>query len=480
MQHIDQKLLELYVLNDETILPQRDMIERHLNECAGCRELVARMEDMYAGFFESMETKPLQTQSSLPVRQKKSLTIASPSPLQEIRANYEIERAPMRRVMLFVRRHPVVSSTMSLFVLGFFALLGFEVFKAIENIDENPSYYRYSPDSKLEIYNKENKLLWSIPGNPLTVTASAEQARGIYRTQILDLQGDGINEVLTSAQVGATINASPLTLKIFDNRGKLTRTFTFNDKHISFRNNHYDTEFLIGYLFASRMSQNTLNLFILANNGRSPNFIARVDSNLNIIGRYWHFGNLVTSGVYTQFHGNKKRIVAGGINDVEDEQMREFPVLVILDPEKIYDNTESSLTRGFGLPQSTAEEYYIRFPETDMEKTTKTKSGVMKITYEDTTLLGVKVENFEIPLTPNYVGFEYFLSKKDLRIVDVKFFSSTQRTHQRLLSEGKIHSTFGRQYLEDLKKRVEYWDGEKWSRKPVRIKHQTENSFTNK
>ena len=36
MQHIDEKILELYALNAEQVQSQKNEIEKHLQVCTGC------------------------------------------------------------------------------------------------------------------------------------------------------------------------------------------------------------------------------------------------------------------------------------------------------------------------------------------------------------------------------------------------------------------------------------------------------------
>ncbi|MEW5799211.1 MAG: hypothetical protein AB1728_09415, partial [Bacteroidota bacterium] len=392
MQHIDQKVLELYVLNDNAVVQQREAIEQHLDECAGCRELVARMEDMYAGFFETMENEPLQTSSQLPVRQKKSLTTTSPSPLQEIRANYEIERAPIRRVMLFARRHPVVSSTMSLFVLGFFALLSWQVFNGIESFDENPSYYFLNDaNAKFEVYNKTNQMLWSMPLSNIKEVQKFENDFKMKKAIISDINGDGINEIITNLQFNANLNG-PRKILVFDNKGTIIKSFAFQNKNIQFKNIFYNMEFYAGTILKIETFNNELAIITDGSAGRSPCFVARLDSHLNVVGRYWHFGSLMPFISDIDNNGNNE-IVALGKNDVEDNIMRDYPVMVVLDPKKLITDQEASAARGYGLKQSESEVYYIRFPESDMEKATQTKLMARSIVYDDTNYIHVHVEN---------------------------------------------------------------------------------------
>ncbi|MDP1675501.1 MAG: hypothetical protein Q8L88_01455 [Bacteroidota bacterium] len=460
MKHIDQKILELYVLRDENALQQHEMIEQHLAECAGCRELYARMQDLYAGFFDTIEKSNEQKSDSLlPMKAKKSLTILnSPSPLQEIRSNYEVERAPIRRVVLFAKRHPIVSLTMSLFMLGFFWLLGLQVFRVLEPVNDNPNYHRYTRDDKLEIYNSQNHLLWSIPGKNLAGLISDEQLGRGNQIVFEDIDGDGTNEVITTLILGSEKSTSK-TIKVFNNKGKVVKSIEFKDKNFKFRNLSYDRTFTADNIFAYRDIKNQLRIVTIANNGRSPTFLVKLDSNFNIIGQYWHFGHLEHKLILLN---NKKVILLTGKNDVYDVSMGDYAVMAILDPEKLIGVEESAVSQGFGFKKSESEMYYIKFPESDIVKFTNLISSAKQVVYEDSSVIYIDVYSGKKEDRVTYSGFNYVFNKRDMSVKMVKFNTGTERTHKQLKEEGKIHSMFNQQYLNNLKNNVQYWDGEKW------------------
>ena len=67
---------------------------------------------------------------------------------------------------------------------------------------------------------------------------------------------------------------------------------------------------------------------------------------------------------------------------------------------------------------------------------------------------------------------------KDLKVMEVKFTSVTLETYATLKTEGKVHGTFDKEYLEDLKNGVEYWNGQEWVKEATEIgrdRRRTEN-----
>lgn len=466
MNHIDQKILELYVLNDEAAQQHRVMIESHLAECAGCRELYARMQDLYAGFFDIMaSSKEEKTDSELSIKQKKSfLVFNTPSPLQEVRANYEIEHAPIRRTIVFARKHPIVTSTISFFVVGFFTLLGMQIFKGIEKIDGNPSYHRYTKDDKLEIYNEQHQLLWSMPGQNLSELTDAEK-NGVGKTVFADLDGDGINEIITTLGLGGVKTRSQ-EIVVFNNLGKVIKSFTFSDKDFNFKNLTYDRHFAPNDLYKYHNTKNQFSLFTTATSGRSPVFLAKLDSSFNILGKYWNFGHF--SFRFIKLPNNKQVITLFGKNDVEDFSMKDYAMIAILDPDKLNDVEEGSASAGFGYKTSTSEMFYIRFPEDELQKVLKLKSMSNNIVYEDSLIFHINVSAGSLDLN-TYVAYDYVFDKRTMAVVNIKFNSGTEKTHKRLKDEGKIYTVFDKEYLDNIKNNVLYWNGIVWQKKPTMI-----------
>ncbi len=275
-----------------------------------------------------------------------------------------------------------------------------------------------------------------------------------------------MNEVISSLPLGNEKTNN--ILKVYDNSGKIIKRFSFSDKNIYFQNINYDNTFSIVGFTTFRTSLNEFNLLLIAGNGRSPNFIARLDSNLNIVGKYWHYGNISGMTINNNQKIGKNILVLTGTNDVKDMDFNAFPVVMVLDPEKIAGNNEASATKGFGLNNSQSELYYIRFPRTDMEMALKINVGAFLRDNIIESKLDVMINGNDLG---NSIGFDYIFSPDEMRILEVKFNSPTETTHKKLKTEGKIHSTFDEKYLENLKNGVEYWDGERWMKEVVQVKH---------
>ncbi len=72
------------------------------------------------------------------------------------------------------------------------------------------------------------------------------------------------------------------------------------------------------------------------------------------------------------------------------------------------------------------------------------------------------------PRNDSLPDFEYIFTR-DGRIKEVRQSSTSYSQREKIFKEGKVHRPLDPTYLEDLKKGVRYWDGEKWTKEPVRV-----------
>jgi hypothetical protein len=169
MQHIEEHILELYLLGDKKTLQRRSEIEAHLSECHGCRGMADRIKSFYVTAEEEFEKQP-----KAQLRPGKSLVRKR----ADISSFYEVEAGPIarrpgtriQRFQYFVRRHPVTTG------VGAFGFLAGLVLLASTTIlsptkDENPVRLQYLPERQsLLLFNSSSEMLRSIPTHPIGST----------------------------------------------------------------------------------------------------------------------------------------------------------------------------------------------------------------------------------------------------------------------------------------------------------------------
>lgn len=475
MKHIEEYKIELYVLGSKMEGREIAEIEAHLKECSGCRMLAEEMNEFYKEAEKSLPESSKYAESSN-LKQSKMLVRAK----QAIEPYYEPYGPPVpyrpttfiRKFIYFTRTHPVMTGVSSFAFLAL--IIGALLFNVGDFLgDKNPDYAHLNfKSSMLEIYNKENELLWSLPAPE--IFESNMEMYGILKEKVLitDIDGDKKNEVLTTLQVGNLDSDSKL-LSVYSSKGKIIKKISFSE-NIQFRNVKYETKLTpYSFLCYDFTGSGRKEIFVETNNGRSPNIVFRLANDGTVLGQYYHFG----FGTLKPVNINSQKLLAFlGQNDVGEPDSLSYAVLIVLDPTKLIGKSEASESRGFGLPVSDAELYVIRFPLTDMNILWKSLAYASN-------LKDVEINNeksFSVFLAGTYgvngIGtgenpnFEYIFDE-NMRVKEVKYSSATLHLRQVFIEQGKLHGTFDKVYLENLKDGVRYWNGKEWQKEPTRVKY---------
>jgi hypothetical protein len=474
MNHFDEHIIELYVLRSDTVDDRREEIERHIADCHGCRSLATEIGLFYSGF-----EKALGGSRSGELVNSTAITRA-PRSLEPYYEPYtavsDLRGGSLTgRMRHFIRRYPIAVGA-SGFALAA-ALVGLALLRPGRTsgpLDTNPAYHHVNPDAgTLEIYNAEHQKLWELPSRGL-YNATAEHIEDLESCiRLADIDGDGRNELITGLPLGGQ-PVGRASLAVYDDGGQRRFEIFFQDT-ISFNSTSYD-----GGLGVSGVGTYAVpgkpgrELYAVADRGRSPNVIYRVSATGEILGKYLHFGWGIVDTLRWP-GGSKTSLVFGGQNNVFEPDSLSYPVLSVLDPAKIQGKSQAGDSPGFGLAPSTAEEYLIRLPVTDMHQTlgTPAQIGYFRMTTDaGGTHLEVRVEgNYIDPEIRMGQGPAYFLIfSPDMRVVEAKFESVTMRLRQRMVDQGKLPPKTIESFLRELREGVLYWNGTGWQNEatPVR------------
>ncbi len=470
MKHINEQTLELLVLGDIKAKKHERQIRKHLAECVGCDNLYAEIRDYYENVrLEGNDVSPplpSMAQRSL-VRKRNELEPYFAAPETEVVSYTEVQVPSVwRRVEKFGRQHPAVSSVGAIFMVAGLALL----FNHLSRSDDNPGYFYFDDTNhRIEVFSSNNKFLWGVNALHLDQAKSEGELTGTSSTLLVDLNNDQHDELLTTAQIPQASGHD--WLRVYNKSGELRHTFEFPMVPVTFRGVHYDTPFGAQDLLKLQMADKSWNIFLSLSNGRSPGMLARLDNKLKIVGEYWHFGNF-RPYLLSMWGSRPAQIALVGANDIGDISGDRHQFLAIIDPYKIVGDGESSATRGFGYPASGAEEYYLRFPCTDLEKAAGVSlAGMIEHDMNDSVFyVGLKTD-FNMD-KHNSFGFDFVIDRRNMSIREVKFISPAEDTYAKLKREGRLHGTLDKKYLENLKNGVRYWNGSAWVKTPMKTEHE--------
>jgi hypothetical protein len=372
----------------------------------------------------------------------------------------------VKNIRYYIRRYPIAAAGTT---FAFAALAGIGLLMGYRQASEdiNPAYAEMNGRSGFfEVYNGGNKLLWKRIVKGMDDLIDDAGVTEIPKYALLDFDGDGSSDVVTPLALGGQPEVPTFGLHIFDGRGE-HRTITY-ERRVTFNGEPYEYPNLIGS--GSIMAVDTSDpahpeVFVTANSDRSPTAILRIDAEGNIIGEYWHHGQMPAIYLQDLDGDGRNELVLCGFNDTEDQKALPFPFIAVLDPRKILGVTESAVTRGYGYHGSDAELYYLRLPLTEANTFLHTGVGVSRMRITDGRLVflwGFKI-NPELRCDLDFVFSKSF---EPLRVI-----SSTQ-SHQlfeRLYSQKSISNRLDDAYLEYLRSQVRFWDGREWTPEAVRV-----------
>ena len=471
VQHPDENTLELYVLNAPSVSARRAEIESHFLTCEGCRILAERMGAFYrlTGREESVDSKSVADY----LLSTRTEALSRPYP-HEQHGVVIPKKSRLARIADFTRLHPVVSGGGTVFGLAILSLAAFLMTRDAR--DTNPSFVHInSEQGMVEVYNRQREKLWQLPGIDLSHAVDPNFYTQSQRVGAVDIKGDGKSDVLCCVTLGGPADQPHNGFSIFSSKKELVAFVSFS-RNIRYRGIEYPSNLATNAFVVGRGVEGQRDLYVSALNARSPMVLARLNARGEVLAEYWHFGHLPLLLMADVDGDGKEELILGGVDDTEDDRGGRFPVIVILDPDKIQGVTESPATLGFGKMAATAEKCCIRIPVTDLEQAINapgTVTDMNQVTFNDRPALSFWVKqrlNGEIA-----VAFEYIFSR-DLQILAVRSSGPSEILHGRLVQERKISGKIDSSYLETLRRGVVYWDGGRWSPSIVFFSNRRRNS----
>jgi hypothetical protein len=463
MNHIDEHVLELHVLNGGATDSGIE-IEAHLRVCRGCRDLAAQMHAFYLDAERHYREHPVD----LPAAQKAVARSAQAIELWMESIAVPARRhhgAPVARARELLRQHPVAMAGGSFAVLAIVALL-LNTLVVGRGTPSNPSYVSFNPGTGMvRIHAATDSVLWEKPASQISQPGFLSlPAKSAFAFQ--DLDGDGINEIITGFTFDGDRDEASTDLRVFNWKKQLVNVRSFN-RPVPFAGRNYDPIFRSGSVTAGDLlGPGTGGCIALTANLRSPSFAARFDRSLREVGTYWHFGQLGSSVLMDITGDGRPEYLVGGENDLADTTGNLVPVLAVLDPAQMVGDGRASACSGFLLPVSPAELWYVAFPWTDLDSLEARQPAVQEILQGTDRSIVVILSNGQ----PGRIhsSFTYVFSPA-MELREVRASAETRRLHAMLLEGRRVHQPLDTAYLDRLSGKVRYWSGGRWQRGATRV-----------
>lgn len=453
MNHIDEKILELFVLDAEEVRGERAGIERHLLECAGCADLAKEMRGFYDEVSELRNKRPEQETRALTVR---NMMIRPPS--RDAVAWDQVPKTMPARAVLFVLRHPVLSSVS--FAAVVVAALLLVLLPQRHTQDLNPSYAR-PKDEFLVAYNNQGEEVWRKHvgnGFDLYVAKWPLNRRAIFTA---DANHDGRNEVYC---IYGDIPNLPFHSSIvsYDWDGRERWRYEFH-KDVRFGKEQITDDYEFNSMLVGDFYHDgNVEIFAeLEHHERYPNVVIRLDAKTGALtGEFLHAGNIE--------YMTHKDFEKTGVDEIFLTNTSVFDgrvPLVVFDPRAV--DGCAPVPAGMepaGIPPGT-EKYYILFPRTGLEKTRNFLSTAGETMYFKPNGL-LEVITYDRFKDGSAFAVMYYFDST-MRCTNVLASEPNLTYYRKLQQEELTIRKIDQQFLDDLRKGVQYWDGEKFVSRPA-------------
>jgi hypothetical protein len=456
-EHLEEGILALYVLKAKEVDERRGEIAAHLELCVGCAQLHQEITEYYD---EVDELQKAEAEIDFPALQASSGLVRRPF------VDEHGPLSPVRRpaVQVFVssfRTYPIRWSSAVAVIVAAFALL----VPKLSTVDRNPAYTR-AQDEFFVVLNENGDELWKknigsgFEGGPGQMPVSSLSA-------VADVDGDGKREVLFLVpEPGIPIGRVIKSLVCYDPNGNERWRFKYHPEMVFGRDSFSgDYVFEAPLLLDHSDNDGRQEIVFVAHHGTWwPSVVGRIDAkNGTILSEYWHPGWIKVLPEVIDENGIK-RIIGAGYNNAFGKS-----ALVVLDSRRV--GGHAPATAEFtpqGIGEAT-EVFYALLPKTDLDMLGsynpsasfiyRNSRGLIEV-QSARTVPGEKTVEGGVIETVRVIVYFYFDS--GLNCVDVKLGDDFINYHTRLEKQGKLTKKLDAQYLEELRRGVEYWDGEKF------------------
>jgi hypothetical protein len=286
-------------------------------------------------------------------------------------------------------------------------------------------------DGTLSTFDASGHRLWShVFASPLDTKAYEDfKVVGYETSRVVDIDGDGRNEVILLSNPGRTSSEG---LYVFDDDGSVLFT------HAPRRTVHYDQEYSAPWpperFFVSRGPRNATSIWLVSHHYQEfPCVLEKLDPRGHLLGEYWSDG-YISALAFTSFAG-KSAVLVGSVNN--EWRGASLAVLDEAAPTGAAPAVNPKYSCRDCPPGRPLK--YIVFPRTALPEALGRLAKVSQINVERTGHFRVEVYQDAGPVFaeaggsgPNtYYGFD-----ADLRIVTAEYGSTYEAAHNLLRARG--------------------------------------------
>lgn len=330
------------------------------------------------------------------------------------------------------------------------------------DFDKNPAILKNERDW-LYVQNKNGKELWKKKMG-FDVSQDIQQQVANVTEKIIDIDSDGINEVILAREnrLNKKLNGPVGRITCFSKTGEIIWENFFHDRVESIEMIHTD-EYMSMIIDTVTINE-TKTISCFANNVLYPSavYFLELKTGKRIGPTLWNTGHLHSGKIGDFNNDGTREIVMFGLNNAYKRV-----IVFSIDIDKIGGKLPSAGLRQFvGLENANVNQYVL-LPNTDYTlkltgKYNVTLPGKIRISKEEKRINNYLAEGKE----PDYKGIFIELDG-NLNITKIDPSLEFEIARDSLVSAGELSLPFTHteEYQQILYNQIEYWDGEKFTRR---------------
>jgi len=227
-------------------------------------------------------------------------------------------------------------------------------------VDWNPAYAKVEQGRQIFLFNSGGKELWMHEfGRPVFVREESEKV-SFPLLKIEDLDQDGLNETVVAIRSGVQF---PGQLFCFDHKGHMAWGFSGGqgfENIIGITAKKPEIFEIRNFLMDDFIRDGKKEILVISTLSTSfPCQLTVLDHQGNVVGEYWHPGDIPFS-IYTDIDGDKeKELICAGINN----RLNWRPVVFSLDVKELVEKLQGPPYSTFGDLKPAKEKKYVVLPQ---------------------------------------------------------------------------------------------------------------------
>ncbi len=359
-----------------------------------------------------------------------------------------------------------------IFILLFVAISGHFIANfLVPYFDKNPISYDYINDRYVTFNKYGNKVFESEILERNNYDLIKNNFYADKRIIIEDINDDGIKEILY-LNTSNLDNIKKRSIYCYQPSNHLMWSYTMPEKNLFYKNqgeNFTDNSMIIAISIISDLNTRFKKILYYGNyNDYFPYNIGLLDCNGKFISEFINSGHTGKISIFDIDNDGKDEIIASGQNNLKIFNCACF---IIFDPEFL--SGVSPETNPFGDNRIGLEKYYILLPRTvvlenanlltgnESSKMPRNEASSILNRQKSNTLVSSRETND----TPSPSILYYFDDKMNLTDIDADDYFEI--AYNQLLEKKIIPDITLDEYLNTLKEKILWWDGEQFENKPV-------------